>query len=35
VRTVERGEAFEAARAAVVARRVDPWTATDDLLEEL
>jgi LAO/AO transport system kinase len=31
----ERDGAFESARADVVARRVDPWTATDQLLEEL
>lgn len=35
VRTLERGAAFESARAAVVARHIDPWTATDDLLEDL
>jgi LAO/AO transport system kinase len=35
VRLVERGEAFERACAAVLARDVDPWTATDDLLELL
>jgi LAO/AO transport system kinase len=35
LRGVDRGDAFEAARADVLARRVDPWTATDDLLEAL
>jgi LAO/AO transport system kinase len=32
VRRAERGSAFEEARAAVVGREVDPWTASDDLL---
>ena len=35
VRTVQQGEAFDRARQAVLARDVDPWTATDDLLEAL
>ena len=35
VRTVQRGEAFDRARAAVLARATDPWTATDELLEAL
>ena len=35
VRLVERGDAFERACAAVLAREIDPWTATDDLLELL
>ena len=32
VRAAERGGAFAEARAAVLDRRVDPWTASDDLL---
>jgi LAO/AO transport system kinase len=32
---LERNSAFDAACADVVARRVDPWTASDSLLEEL
>ena len=32
---MQRGAAFDAACAAVIARDVDPWTATDDLLEAL
>ena len=35
VRHVQRGEAFDRACAAVLAREVDPWTATDHLLEAL
>jgi GTPase len=35
VREAERGGAYEKARAAVLDRRVDPWTASDDLLELL
>jgi LAO/AO transport system kinase len=35
VRTLEHGSGFEAACAAVLARDVDPWSATDDLLEAL
>ena len=32
VRQAERGGAYAEARAAVLERRVDPWTASDDLL---
>jgi LAO/AO transport system kinase len=35
VRDLERGDAFARACAAVAARDVDPWTASDDLLEDL
>jgi LAO/AO transport system kinase len=35
VRTVREGDAFERACAAVLAREMDPWTATDELLEGL
>jgi LAO/AO transport system kinase len=35
VRTVRQGEPFERACAAVLARDMDPWTATDELLEAL
>ena len=35
VRHVQHGDAFERACASVLAREVDPWTATDQLLEAL
>jgi LAO/AO transport system kinase len=35
VRHVNHGDAFERACAAVLAREMDPWTATDELLEAL
>ena len=35
VRGVQRGESFDRACAAVLAREMDPWTATDELLEAL
>jgi LAO/AO transport system kinase len=35
VQDAYRGEAFDAAAAAVLAREVDPWTATDALVEAL
>lgn len=35
IRSVEHGDAFAAARADVLARRVDPWTATDQLLGDV
>ena len=34
VRDVHGGETWESARAAVIAKDVDPWTASDDLLKE-
>jgi LAO/AO transport system kinase len=35
VQDAYRGEAFDAAAAAVLAREVDPWTATDALVDAL
>jgi len=35
VRRAERGGALDGARAAVLERRTDPWTATDELLRRL